>query len=71
MNYRVIATLGPASATEIDWQAMLAAGASDFRLNTSHISVETLTEWLTTLNAFQSNKPGRQVPVILDLQGIY
>ncbi len=41
-DYEIIATLGPASAAPAVWQAMLAAGATAFRLNTSHMTLEQL-----------------------------
>lgn len=68
MNYEIIATLGPASAEATLWQTMLDAGATAFRLNTSHLSIEQLEAWLANLQAFQA-KQERAVPVILDLQG--
>ena len=39
MTYDIIATLGPASSNESIWQAMIAAGATQFRLNSSHMRV--------------------------------
>jgi pyruvate kinase len=64
LNYQIVATLGPSSDTESLWQAMLAAGVTGFRLNTSHLTQAQLEGWLTRLDAF-----GADVPVVLDLQG--
>jgi pyruvate kinase len=68
MKYELIATLGPSSNSEAVWQAMLSAGVSAFRLNTSHLSVEQLEAWLERLERFTSRS---QAPpaLFLDLQG--
>jgi pyruvate kinase len=68
MEYRVIATLGPASAEPATWSELLAAGASGFRLNTSHLTLEALEIWLARLGDFFARR-GEPVPVTLDLQG--
>jgi len=68
MDYQVIATLGPTSDGERTWQAMLVAGATGFRLNTSHLSLLQLESWVERLGAFlaaQDTAP----PLVLDLQG--
>lgn len=62
MPYDIIATLGPASRAPASWQAMLNAGATAFRLNTSHLTLDQLRAWLTDLSAVN-------VPLVLDLQG--
>lgn len=66
MDYEIIATLGPASAAEAAWHAMLSAGATAFRLNTSHLSLEQLSEWLARYQAYFGSSP---IPLVLDLQG--
>jgi pyruvate kinase len=63
---QIIATLGPASEQPGLWSAMLDAGATGFRLNTSHLSREELEHWLERLNEFLR---GRDTQVVLDLQG--
>jgi pyruvate kinase len=68
MDYEIIATLGPASSTVDLWEAMLAAGVTAFRLNTSHLSLPQIDEWLQKLTSFRSNK-GNIIRIILDLQG--
>ena len=72
MRYQIVTTLGPASATETGWEALLASGASAFRLNTSHLSLQQAAEWLGRLQIFRMAFQSRQgvwFPVILDLQG--
>ncbi len=66
MNYEIIATLGPASAVETTWQAMLSAGATTFRLNTSYLTLEQLSKWLERYQAHFGSSP---TPLVLDLQG--
>ncbi len=61
MPYDIIATLGPASRTPNVWQAMRSAGATAFRLNTSHLTLDQLHTWLTALP--------NDIPIVLDLQG--
>jgi pyruvate kinase len=68
MDYGIVATLGPASASEPTWTAMLDAGATAFRLNTSHIAPRNLARWIARLGAFlDGRRPA--VPIVLDLQG--
>ncbi len=78
--YEIIATLGPASQEERVWEAMLSAGASGFRLNTSHLSLAELEGWLERLAEFfarlhipkESPKTRGRYPgalLTLDLQG--
>ncbi len=68
MDYEIIATLGPTSGTEQTWDDMLAAGATAFRLNTSHMTLPQLRHWLDRLCACRVG-PTPQPPVVLDLQG--
>jgi pyruvate kinase len=68
MDYEIIATLGPGSADPAVWKALRAAGASAFRLNTSHLSLEDLRGWLDRLDGFLASLAVRP-PVVLDLQG--
>ena len=68
MDYDLVATLGPSSNSPEVWQGMLDAGATAFRLNTSHLSLTLLQEWLEPLAPFLlalSPTP----PLVLDLQG--
>lgn len=68
MDYQIIATLGPKSDGETTWQAMLVAGATGFRLNTSHLSLAQLASWVERLGAFLATRDAA-TPLILDLQG--
>ncbi len=68
MNYALIATLGPSSSSEALWQALLSAGATALRLNTSHLSLEQLEAWLEKLERFTSHLD-KPPPLVLDLQG--
>ena len=68
MDYDIVATLGPASNTEALWRAMLDAGATAFRLNTSHLTLKAIDEWLDRLDAFRRST-SVAFSVILDLQG--
>ena len=67
-SYEIVATLGPSSNTTTIWQGMHAAGATAFRLNTSHLSLPQLQHWLDQLDPFlMAVNP--QLPLVLDLQG--
>jgi pyruvate kinase len=68
MDYQIIATLGPSSATAENWLQLLAAGASDFRLNTSHLDLGQLQGWLDRLSDFRT-RSNSSFAVVLDLQG--
>jgi pyruvate kinase len=68
MDYQIIATLGPASRTPQIWQELIAAGATAFRLNTSHLTLEQVSDWLQILDVFFETGIKR-FPVVLDLQG--
>lgn len=68
MNYAIIATLGPTSARAEIWQAMLDAGATAFRLNTSHLTLPELDMWLERLLPFLEDQ-AHSISLVLDLQG--
>ena len=68
MSYHIVSTLGPSTAAEKNWQDLVEAGATAFRLNTSHITLATLDIWLEKLLRFNDQR-SRPVPIILDLQG--
>jgi len=67
MQYRITATLGPASDHVETWRGLLSAGCSAFRINTSHLTVPDLEELVDRLRRFLQDPPC-DVPVILDLQ---
>ncbi len=66
-SYEIVATLGPGSRAASLWTALLDAGATAFRLNTSHLSESQLQTWLTELEPILAAHP--TVPLVLDLQG--
>ncbi len=68
MHYAITATLGPSSASPDIWRAMAAAGATAFRLNTSHLTLEQLAGWLEKIRDFRIDT-GLDMPLVLDLQG--
>jgi pyruvate kinase len=68
MDYEILPTLGPSSAGEGVWRALLASGATGFRLNTSHLTLEQLQSWLDRLERFLGTIE-HPLPVVLDLQG--
>lgn len=68
MTYDIIATLGPASSNEDEWQGMLAAGVTQFRLNSSHLSTREVIAWVERLRAF-FDRQKHIIPVVIDLQG--
>lgn len=68
MNYEIYVTLGPATAAPQLWQRLLDAGATAFRLNTSHLSLNQLAGWLEQIGSY-FNGIGKTIPVALDLQG--
>jgi len=67
-SYEIVATLGPSSNNVSIWQPLLDAGATAFRLNTSHLSLPQLQRWLDQLDPFLSSLNPRP-PLVLDLQG--
>ena len=68
MQYEIIATLGPSSESPAVWRAMIAAGATAFRLNTSHLSLDRLADWLQNIQEFRK-ETSLTFPLVLDLQG--
>jgi pyruvate kinase len=68
MDYDIIATLGPGSNNSSIWQSMLSAGATAFRLNTSHLTISQLNIWLDSYRVFISGQKTKP-PMVLDLQG--
>ena len=65
-NYEVITTLGPSSDAEPVWESLLTAGATGFRVNTSHLSLPQLYGWLEKLHSFLVPN---DLTLVLDLQG--
>ena len=65
---RIVATLGPASATPERIRALVDAGADVFRLNFSHGSHEDHAERMAQIRAVEE-ECGRPIGVLMDLQG--
>lgn len=65
---KIVATLGPASSTYETILQLVQAGASMFRLNTSHGSVQTHMENIKNIRKV-SKEPETHIPVLVDLQG--
>jgi len=67
MDYEVVPTLGPSTEANGIPEALRGAGATGFRLNSSHLALDALQAWLERLaRTFGRPFP---LPVILDLQG--
>ena len=67
-NAKIIATIGPATASEKAIRALWEAGANVFRLNFSHGSHEDHRGAHTALRALEQES-GRPVSILADLQG--
>ncbi len=65
---KVLATLGPASATEETIAALLAAGADAFRVNMSHGTVAQRGALIAAVRAVEKTT-GRPLAILADLQG--
>ncbi|WNJ91282.1 pyruvate kinase [Bosea sp. 685] len=65
---KIIATLGPASATEEMCAKLFEAGVDVFRINMSHTQRETLPEKIAMLRSLEA-KFRRPVGILADLQG--
>ena len=67
-NAKIVATLGPASATRETIEALFRAGADVFRLNFSHGNHEDHAARFDVIRSIERDL-GRPVSVLLDLQG--
>ncbi|MCQ2754562.1 MAG: pyruvate kinase [bacterium] len=65
---KIVATLGPASCEYEIVKQLIEAGVSMFRLNSSHGTIETHTEYLNTIRK-ASEELNEHIPIMLDLQG--
>ncbi|HET6376641.1 MAG TPA: pyruvate kinase [Methylocella sp.] len=65
---KIIATLGPASATPAMVAALFHAGADLFRINMSHASHEELRAQAAMIHSLREQS-GRPVGILIDLQG--
>lgn len=67
-NAKIIATLGPASATPEAMRALFETGADVFRLNCSHSSQAELESRIGMIRDLE-REAGRPIGIVLDLQG--
>ncbi len=67
-NAKIIATLGPATASPQQIESLFLAGADVFRLNASHSSHEELRHYVFAIRTLEK-KLKRPIGVLLDLQG--
>jgi pyruvate kinase len=67
-NAKIIATLGPASASAQRIQELFEVGVDVFRLNCSHSTAAELEERIKTIRALEQ-RSGRPIAIMLDLQG--
>jgi pyruvate kinase len=65
---KIIATIGPASATEEKLSALFDAGADVFRINMSHASHDSMRDQVRMIRAVQAGAR-RPIGILLDLQG--
>ena len=65
---KILATLGPASATAEQIEKLFIAGADVFRINMSHTSHELLRQYHATIRRIEA-KLGRPIGILADLQG--
>ena len=65
---KIVATLGPATSTQISIEKLIQAGASVFRLNFSHGSADDHRERAAMVRA-AADKLGAHVAILGDLQG--
>lgn len=68
MHTKIIATLGPATETEEAIAALVAAGASIFRLNFSHGGKEGFVKLVAIIRALEQ-KTGLNLTILQDLSG--
>lgn len=65
---KIVATLGPASATADTIAALLEAGTNVVRINSSHGSAEIRGEWMELVKRVRAESE-RSVALLVDLQG--
>lgn len=65
---KILATLGPATNTKEQIDALIEAGANAFRLNFSHGKHEELTELVRIIRVLEEER-GRPIGIVADLQG--
>jgi len=66
---KIVATIGPTSKRPEVLRAMLDAGVDAVRINASHVAPEDVDGWVRLIRR-AGRKAGRDVGIMLDLQGI-
>ncbi len=67
-NIKILATLGPASSTREQIEALFRAGADVFRINMSHTRPDRLRELVAAVRDVEA-ETGRPIGILADLQG--
>ncbi len=67
-NTKIVATLGPATATREAIEKLMDAGADVFRLNASHGTVEGRADLIRIIRELEAQR-GHSAGILLDLQG--
>lgn len=67
-NIKILATLGPATATRDKIEALFRAGADVFRINMSHTKHDMLRELVGMVREVET-ETGRPIGILADLQG--
>jgi pyruvate kinase len=65
---KIVATIGPATASEEAITALLEAGANVIRINASHGTPDERAEWIRAVRCM-ADRAGLPVAVLVDLQG--
>ncbi len=65
---KLVATVGPASASPEALRELIEAGVDVFRINSSHGTPQVRVEWMREIKAARS-EAGRHVAILVDLQG--
>ncbi len=68
MRTKIIATIGPSSASKEKIEAFVSAGMDIARLNFSHGTYESFAEWIALIRSAEQTV-GRPVRILQDLQG--
>ena len=65
---KLVATVGPASATQESLSRLIEAGVNVFRINSSHGTPEIRAEWMDLIRRIRTDR-GCHVATLVDLQG--
>lgn len=67
-NTKIIATIGPGTASDIMLESLFQAGANTFRLNMSHLTHESVTQVCHSIRTLEK-KCSTSIGILVDLQG--